>query len=500
MKADVIAVDIGTSSCKAVLFSDDGEIMAIGRGSYPLLIKENNWVEQDPEIIFEQVIEALQQIENQTEDLNSLRCISFCAQMSAQFLVDKEGRPLTNIISWMDRRAEQETEQLNRDFDQKHMAEIAGMDMVITPAYGIPKLMWLKKYAPELIEKSAYFVQIKDYVIYRLTGMWVSDPTSLKGLVNQEDGTPLKEIWMYLGLNTQLIPEVRKPYEKAGVLKSGIEKLRKIQAGVTIVTGWNDMNAAFLGMGALLESEIGLDMTGTSEHFGWCGFADKDALQYEGNNCVPYLGGRNIVYGVSSSSGLAVEWYVKEYLQKEGVGLYMQQMLCHQETEKVSGKRPLFIPYLEGERNPWNNPKARGVFFGIGKEHRQKEMLEAVLEGICFELKAICDRLPYRPKRIIVSGGASENPVWNQMKADILGITIQTVNVQEAGCTGAALLGMKALDETISLEEISRKRIKIKEEYVPDHTVREIYQERYEKFLHLYQLLEDTFWEKEGKV
>lgn len=72
--------------------------------------------------------------------------------------------------------------------------------------------------------------------------------------------------------------------------------------------------------------------------------------------------------------------------------------------------------------------------------------------------------------------------------------------MKEAGCTGAALLGMKALDDTISLEEISRKRIKVKEEYVPDNTVQEIYQERYENFLHLYQILADAFWKKEGSV
>lgn len=500
MKADIIAVDIGTSSCKAVLFSDNGEIMATGRGSYPLLIKENNWVEQDPEIIFQQVLESLQQIENRVEDLNSLRCISFCAQMSAQFLVDREGIPLTNMISWMDRRAELETEQLNRDFSKKRMEEISGMDMVITPAYGIPKLMWLKKHMPDILKKSAFFVQIKDYVIFRLTGNWCSDPTSLKGLVNQENGTPLNEIWTYLGLNSKILPEVKKPYEKAGVLKKGIAKLQKIRAGVTIVTGWNDMNAAFLGMGALLEDGIGLDMTGTSEHFGWCGYAVQDTVQYEGNNCVPYLDGRNIIYGVSSSSGLAIEWYIKEYLQNEDVGYYMQQMLYDCETRPVSSERPLFLPYLEGERNPWNNPKARGVFFGISREHQQRDMLESVLEGICFELKAICDRLPCLPKRVVVSGGASDNPVWNQMKADIFGTKIQTINVQEAGCTGAAFLGMKALEENISLEEISQKRIKVKTEYDPDSTVQEIYQKRYEKFLQLYRTLENSFWKKEGTV
>lgn len=500
MKADMIAVDIGTSSCKAVLFSEKGEIMAAGRGKYPLIMKKNGWVEQDPELIFQQVLEAIEQIEAQVSDLSSLRCISFCAQMSAQFLVDKSGVPLTNIISWMDRRAERETVQLNQDFDKEYLEKLTGMDMVVTPAYSIPKLMWLKTHAPELLQKSSFFVQIKDYVIFRLTGNWVSDHTCLKGLVDQETGRPIPEIWQYLGLNSALLPEVRKPYEKAGTLRQGISRLQKIPVGTVVAVGWNDMNAAFLGMGALLEDGIGLDMTGTSEHFGWVGHAEKEQMSYEGNNCVPYLDGRTIVYGVSSSSGMAIEWYVKEYLQKDNVGTYMQQML-EKDSHKAFAPRPIFLPYLEGERNPWNNPNARGVFWGLTREHRQEDLLRSVLEGICFELKAIQDRLPAIPKRIIVSGGAAGNPVWNQMKADIFGTTVQTINVQEAGCTGAALLGLKALEQTLSLEELSRKRIAVNAEYQPNCEMGEFYKERYETFLRLYRVLEDSFWKKkEGTI
>lgn len=492
MKADIITIDIGTSSCKVALFSDTGEIMAKRSESYSLLILPNGWVEQDPELIFRQVVKALHKLEEADVSFETVRGISLCAQISAQFLVDKTGRPLTNMISWMDQRAKKETLRFTGDFQREELEKITGMDMVVTPAYSIPKLMWMKENISSVLKESKHFVQIKDYVIYRLTGNWISDFTSLKGLVDQREGRPLQEIWRYLDLSPQLLPEVRKPYEIAGRFQRQKTGLKKIPADIPVVTGWNDMNAAFLGMGALLENGIGLDMTGTSEHLGWVGKTEPVSCEeYRGNNRIPFTEGTEAFYGVSSSSGLTIEWYVHKILKEADISAYIEAALKDFYWKDVEGL--LFLPYLEGERNPWNNPDASGVFFGLKRHHEQKHLMAAVLEGICFELRAIFDCLPKKPTRIIVSGGASENKIWNQMKADIFNVKVQTIDVKEAGCTGAEILAQKALNDELSLEEISHSMIHTMEEFCPREECHSFYRKEYSKFIELYQTVEHLF-------
>lgn len=486
----ILSIDIGTSSCKVIVYSNSGEAVAEEKGSYPLITARDGWVEQSPDVIFSQLEEAVIRLGKRTE-LFEIKAISICAQMSAQFLVDYQDQPITNLISWMDKRATEEVLQFTSDWTREEIMRITEMDMVITPAHGIPKLMWLKRHMPEQVEKSYKFVQIKDYIINKLTGKWVSDATSLKGFVKQDSGKPLTEILEYLDIKEDFLPQVKAPYEPAGFLKHGVWKECGLKSGIPIVTGWNDMNAAFLGMGALLEDGIGLDMTGTSEHLGWAGTAEACKPEdYDGINYVPFLDKKHIFYGVSSSAGLAINWYVKDFLQKEDVQGYMEcvfgsEQWIMQEHQRMQDL--LFIPYLEGERNPWNNPNARGVFWGINKFHAQAHMTAAVLEGICFELRAIYERMPYKPKRFIVSGGASRNAFWNQMKANILKRDIVVTNVSEAGCMGAEILAEKALEPKKSLEEIVGERIRIIDVFTPNQKLEEYYDAKYNKFLNLYK-------------
>ena len=495
MKSSILTIDIGTSSCKAVLFSETGKVIAQGRGQYELLFPEKGRVEQDPEEIFAGVGYAVQEISKNGGDLRSVNAISFSAQMSSQFLVDRRGKPLTRLISWMDGRAQEETEEFTRHFSDAQIRELTGVDMVVTPAYSISKLYWMKRHIPELVEKAGYFVQIKDYVIYQMTGEWVSDPTSLKGLIHQQTEKPVLEIFQFIGVSPKLLPEVRKPYEIAGRLREQVPGFEGIPAGIPVVTGWNDMNAAFLGMGALADGCVGLDITGTSEHLG-CVCHEKaiPPEEYEGVNRVPFLGDREAFYGVTSSGGQAVEWFVKDFMGQPGVPDYFEKLLSAEKDVQIADEnRPVFLPYIEGERNPWNNPDARGVFFGLNRSHRQIDVALSVLEGVCFALKAIEERLPVKPEYFVVSGGASVNDLWNQMKADVMNIPFARLENAEAGCAGAEILAMMALKPERSLEDIIKTAVRKQKIYQPDEKRHECFEKRYRKFIRLYDALEKLF-------
>lgn len=500
MNSCILAIDIGTSSCKAVLFSQQGELLMRGKGRYPLIFLDGGYVEQDPEAVFQGMLDAIQDLREAGAPLSEVGAISFSAQIASQCLVDKEGRPMTHLYSWMDTRAWEETEQFNRIFTREEREQLTGVDMVVTPAYSITKLCWLKKHRADLLEKAYKFVQIKDYVIWKITGNWVSDITSMKGLVHPETKKFIPEILQYIGISEYLLPEVKEPNEIAGYLKKDLYGLQGIPDGIPVITGWNDMNAAFLGMGALSEGYIGMDLTGTSEHLGCIGPAGTWKTEsYSGVNRVPYLNGREAFYGVTSAGGQAVEWFVKDFVKSRDVTEYFKEQFGETENlEPETEDELIFLPYLEGERNPWNNPQARGVFFGLKRSHTQKEAAQAVLEGVCFALRSIYDRLPVKPEKVIVSGGASSNDIWNQMKADVMNVPFVRLENTEAGCAGAAVLALWALKPEKTMEKFSEEILRPAREYVPDEHRHMKYEKKYHKFLKLYHCLEECFWKKEG--
>lgn len=496
MAPDILAVDIGTSSCKAAVFSEEGALLALGRGSYSLLFPEEGYVEQEPEEILQGVREAVACLKEQGIELLKIRAVSFSAQIAAQCLVDREGRPLTNLISWMDTRACKEAAVFTQRFSQEEMERLTGVDMVVTPSYGTAKLLWLHNHRKDMLKHAFKFVQIKDYLIYHLTGCWVSDATSLKGLVHSQTGKAVPEIMDFIGESSELLPEVKKPYETAGYLRSGVKGFEDLTPGIPVITGWNDMNAAFLGMGALTGDCIGMDLTGTSEHLGCVSFCrDIERKDYEGLNRVPFLGEKEVFYGVTSSGGQAVEWFVRDLLEEPDAKGYFER-LFEKEGFGASGDSELiFLPYLEGERNPWNDPDARGVFFGLKRKHKQSDLALAVLEGVSFALRAIYERFPQMPDKIIVSGGASFNEVWNQMKADVMEIPYVRLKTSEAGCTGAAVLAVAALHPGKSMEGIAAEFFHVVKEYQPDRQKHLYYERKYQKFLKLYHHLEPLFKE-----
>ncbi len=499
MASDILAVDIGTSSCKAAVFSLEGELLALGKGSYSLLFPEEGYVEQDPEALFEGVQEAVRQLKEQGIDLSGIKAVSFSAQIAAQCLVDREGRALTNLISWMDTRALEEAVEFTGKFSREETERLTGVDMVVTPSYGIAKLRWLHKHQKEVLEKAFKFVQIKEYLIYRLTGNWVSDATSLKGLVHAQTGQAVDEIMEFIGEPAGLLPEVRKPYEAAGYLKEGVEGFVHLPPGIPVITGWNDMNAAFLGMGALAGNCVGMDLTGTSEHLGCVSRCRETAWEdYEGLNRVPFLAGREVFYGVTSSGGQAVEWFVRDLLEQTDAKSYFEHLFGElEDLSKAEDPDLIFVPYLEGERNPWNNPDARGVFFGLKRRHRQADLAVAVLEGVSFALRAIYERFPRKPEQVIVSGGASFNEVWNQMKADVMQVPFVRLETSEAGCTGAAILAIAALNPGQSLDELAAELFRPAKTLKPRREKRSYYEKKYQRFLKLYHHLEPVFGEGE---
>lgn len=495
----ILSLDVGTSSCKAILFNDVGIALASGRGQYPVYYSEDQvHAEQEPNDIWAGVFAAIGEVLNNKPANTEVSAITLCSQVSSHLLVDRENRALTRILTWADSRANEQAERVKAAYSRDELIRRLGADMPSGPYWPLPKLMWWNENEPEHIANAKYVVQPKEWVLWKLTGVWMSDLSSLKGLVHQSTRQPAHALLDWAGISSDLIPPIGEPFQVCGCLLPTLERQLGLKENIPVVLGWNDLHAAILGACRWTKSGIGFDITGTSEQIGQCVHADRlNAQSYEGVNRIPFLNRYHTLYGVTSSGGQAFKWYA-EQIDQYAFGERNRPV----DYEQLSGQTALvpagasgliFLPFLNGERYPWRNPDARGVFYGLNFSHGRPHMARAVMEGVGFALKSIAACLPLPLKAIVTAGGASRSNEWNQMKADILGIPVYRAQEREAGCLGAAMLAAVALGWYASLDEASTRMVRVEREYMPDALARSVYEESYGHYIELYRSLGPLF-------
>ncbi|WP_165822510.1 xylulokinase [Paenibacillus montanisoli] len=500
----ILSLDIGSSSCKAVLFNEFGEELASGRGDYPLHhTGVPGEVEQHPEELWKGVRKAVSRLLRANINVSEISAISICSQMSSYFLVDKENRPLCNVISWMDHRALAEAEEMKSAYKPVDLFRLLGAELPVGPSWPIPKLHWLNRNSPSVVAKAKYCVQPKEWIIWKLTSNWRTDRSSSRGMVNQISGELVTELFEWAGIRQELLPPIGEPFEAAGSLQPAAAEALSLPAGIPVILGWNDLNAAVLGAVGTGGELRGFDITGTSEHIGIIrpGIRPEEQVIGSGINWVPFGHEHELFYGVTSSGGLALKWYVEQIDQfsphqsarksKRADGYHT--VFGHAERINSGSDGVFFIPYLNGERSPWWNPAAKGVFYGLRFTHDRRHMARAVLEGVGYALRAIAQRLPEAPELIVSAGGSSRFPLWNQIKADILGIPISCLETSEAGCLGAAVLAAHASGWYGSLEEAGQQMIRTVDVYEPRAHHQRVYDDGYQVFNGLYQSLLPIF-------
>jgi xylulokinase len=493
MKPLLLCLDIGTSSCKAVIFDSLGFELARGIGKYALHYPgPAGYVEQHTDEIWTGVCQAIRNIMLPEERKREIAVITISSQISSHLLIGHDNKPLCNIINWMDTRAADEAELLKNSFTQDELHKLLGASLPIAPAWPIPKLRWFSKHMRPILDQSKYIVQPKEWIIWNMTGRWVSDVSSLRGLVHQKSGLGSSELLNWAGTTPGIIPPLGVPHEEIGMLTNNAARQLNLQAGLPVILGWNDLNAAVLGLVGM-EKQLGFDVTGTSEHIGIVISRQNAQLGAPMSNTglirIPYLYEGDLLYGVTSAGGFAFEWFMENI---EGNRDYDRIMV---EVGKIAGGTEglLFLPYLNGERSPWWNSKARGTFFGLSGTHTRAHMARAVLEGVAFALKSINERHGTMVKGIRTSGGSARNSVWNQIKANILGIPFEVMETQESGCLGAAILAAYGIGIYGSIEEATMRMIRTKHTIVPDPSETEKYNKHYLLFIELYHALEPLF-------
>ena len=401
MSGSLLGIDLGTSGAKLLLLRD-GVLQKV-RAGYP---------EATSDGFAFAVRSAAERL-----DLKDLRAVCLVSQVGT-YVID--GR---DVIDWKDGAGREELERLLAEIPQETFLREISMPHPRLISYPLPRLSWIKKAFPS----AARVCMPKDQLLLELTGNYVTDPYSWRGLCRLPDGTYSRALLDRIGFSEALLPKVLPPEAPAGSVTAGGARRFGLPEGTPVFTGCNDFFAGILGMG--LREGDAFDVTGTSEHIGLLtgGQADPDSPLVSG----PFLHGV-VSYGVTASSGAALDF---------------ARSLCPPEElseAELSEKLPVFLPYLNGERAPVWDPDARGIFFGISGSTGPRELALSVLEGVVFSLYQIYERLgAAAPDTITVSGGAAGVGILNRLKASLFGCGVIPLEENDTTALGAVMIAAR---------------------------------------------------------
>jgi gluconokinase len=477
-----IGVDIGTTSTKAIVFSSTGAMKGIGNQGYALESPHPGWAEQDPAAIFAAVIAALREaIEQANIATAEVGAVAFSAAMHSLIAMDAQDQPLTRSITWADSRSVKQSDRLKQDNSGFAIYQRTGTP--IHPMSPLLKLLWMRQEDLETFQKAARFISIKEYVLFQLTGQYVVDYSiasatglfNLKSLNWDESALALAEI--RAEQLSQLVPTT---HILRG-MKANYAEAAGLHPDTPIVVGASDGVLANLGVGAIQPDQIAITI-GTSAAVRQV--VSAPVTDPQGRTfCYALTENHWVIGGASNSGGVVLRWFRDRFGQAAIEQAKQQRLdpydilIKQAETVPAGATGLLFLPFLTGERAPYWNPDARGVFFGVALHHEQAHFTRAVLEGILYavySITAILQELSANPLTIRASGGFARSRPWRQMMADVFGSEVLVPEVYEASGFGAAVLGMYAVGAIGDLSEV-QSLVQIHDHHLPNLQLAQTY-------------------------
>jgi len=495
----LLAHDLGTSGNKATLFTLDGQLVKSTVCTYHTNYFNSNWVEQNPDDWWRAICDSTKEL-LQGIDKKDVLAVSFSGQMMGCLCVDKNGTPLRPSIIWADMRAVEEERFIKSRIEHVQFYKTVGHR--ISSSYGIEKLMWVKNNEPEVYKKTYKMLNAKDYIVYKMTGKFLTDYSDASG-TNAFDINTFKwseKILDAADIDGDKMPQIVPSTCVAGEITTKVAEECGLAAGTKVVVGGGDGMCASVGAGSVSEGQT-YNCLGSSSWI--CTTAKKPIFDekmrtFNWAHIVPgYVG----PCGTMQTAGAAFNWLKNELCKIEqekalAKGISPYQIINDEiEQSGPTANGLIFLPYLLGERSPRWNPNARGAFIGLKMEHTRSDMLRSVVEGIAMNLNIILNVLKEQLKidNMVVIGGMAKGQVQRQILADVFGMDILKLNyLEEATSMGAAITAGVGIGELAGFHEIN-KFIKVDTVCKPNQENMKMYAKIIPVFNDAYLALEDVF-------
>lgn len=496
----MIGVDIGTTSTKSVLFTREGAIVASHGIEYPLHSPSPAVAEQNPDEIFEAVVETVKQVAMKSKvKAKDILCVSFSSAMHSVIAVDGTGAPITQCITWADNRSAEWTNKIKNEWNGHEIYLRTGTP--IHPMSPLSKLIWLRYDEKELFERANKFISIKEYIFYKLFGRYVIDHSmaSATGMFNLEQLTWDEEALRVAGVTPEKLSEpVPTTYLLQG-MNSGYAEQMGLAASTPFVIGATDGVLSNLGVNAIAPGVAAVTI-GTSGAIR--AVTDRPVTDPKGRIfCYALTEKHWVIGGAVNNGGMIFRWVrdqlgTSELERASALGLDPYELLTElAATVKPGSDGLLFHPYLSGERAPLWDANARGSYFGLSLIHKKEHLIRAALEGVIYNLYTVLlalEELVGKPTKIQATGGFARSELWRQMMCDIFDQELHVPVSIESSCLGAVILGLYALGEVDSLHVVE-EMVGGSHHHYPNKHNAEIYQELIPIYIRVSRLLNEEY-------
>lgn len=489
----IITVDIGTTSMRAILYDTDARVMHVDqRENMPEFFSDGR-VEQDPAAWQAVLCAVLKSCAMAAESKNvEPLCVSVTAQRSSVIAVDQRGTPLHPAIMWQDRR----TAALAQAMEAHNPLVYRKTGLKISPVFSALKMTWLRRNCPEVWAKTHKMIGIQDWVIYLMTGRFVTDQTfgSRTNLLDLKTRCWDPELLSLFEVEPRMLCELVAPGSMVGGLTPDLAKATGLTAGLPVVSAGGDQQCAALGLG-LFSGQRAVSNTGTGSYL--IGHADHPALD-EGMRLacnVSAVPGAYIVEAAVLTSGTIYRWFTESIFKPGSVdGNPFDAVNAEAQGVPPGANGLMLLPHFKGSGAPYWDPEAKGVFFNLTLSSTRGEMARAILEGIAVEMKGsleLVERLCGPVASVSVSGGMTRSDLFNQIQSDIFERPIVRFRNNEATSLGAWIAGAVATGfETNYSDAFDRVGdVGSALTYQPDHRNHATYTRQCQRSRALYQAL-----------
>lgn len=442
-----MGIDVGTTSVKTAVFNEKLEMLEASNVDYTI-DAHDDIVEFEAEKYWEIVKDEITRLKLPVDAL------AIDTQCETLILTDDNGVPVRRAIVWLDNRATAEAKLIEEHFGRKRVYEVTGQPE-ITATWPACKLLWVKRNEPEVWEKTKKVFLLEDYLLYKLTGKFVTEKTLQSSTIyfDIKKAQWWKEMLEFVGVDENMLPRLCDSGEYVGDYN-----------GIKVVTGAMDQVSGAIGAGVIKKGIVS-EMTGTTMVI----FSPCDTVpEFSKDSIIPChynYDGKYCLLTWSSTAGMALKWFKNAFCEE--YSFKDLDILAEKVAPGCDGLT--FLPYLCGSTMPKYNPLARGSFTGLTPEHTRGHFVRSIMEAISCTLKENLDYLNPNITEIRAMGGGANSSLWCQMKADMTRKTMVTLENGETACLGGAILAAVGIGVFKSVEDAA-DMIKIKKAYTPGDT------------------------------
>lgn len=493
MSPYLLGIDSGNTVVKAVVFDEEGRQQGLGSVSGTRMSPHPRWIEQDMDGAWENCRAAVRRaIDASGVRAKEIVGVGLAGHGDGLYLVDGSGQPVRPGILSMDSRAREIAERWEEAGIADRTLEFNGQ----RPFAASPPVLltWLREHEPETLERTRWVLHVKAWLLYKLTGEIVTDPTEASsGFTDVRTQDYSEEAFSVYGLEEVRgkLPRIAGCMEVVGKITREVAQATGLAPGTPVVAGAHDVHASSVGVGCL---EPG-DLTVVAGTWSINEIISVDPTFHEGVVCRNFVSpGRWMNISASPASATNLDWFVHRLCATEverAAGLGTSPFaFVEEEVRTVVGEESsvFYHPFLYG--SPYGDD-VTGGFFGLRGWHTRAHLLRALLEGIVFNHKRHVDilRSVFEVTRVRLAGGGSRSEVWSQMFADVLGVPTEVADAEETGALGSALCAGVGVGVYDSLKDATEEAFRLLRVHDPNPKNHERLAEAYRTYTALTEAL-----------